>query len=475
MPKSVPRETLMMDANFRGVLPQNNTVSVARTTQASDTIGMAVPSNGQTASLNCAAAGTDPKVPTVSGGGQCAKPPRPATNSGKTRGKPQQWPRKGPQPGQARDIGKQLNVYHRTRWYKDAVMAGFKNKTALDKFNRVVKAFDDQIDPACIPVCTECGHSDLELCDHFITAKGVVVVDGAVAIPAGEQNIRFYFNWVERVKRMFTWPSFNTELPVNHNSAGFDNSQLPDDYLWPELAAYLRLYRNTSYEINGVFDREAKLAHYKKLALRYFDEGKIKMTDRLTASFINRMNHTIQACVDSRDDETLFACSTVQYNSFWKAPSALLSKIPLRALVIAGVIASPWLVSKLVIANWKLQGMVVKRIFETNFRILVSGSGLLLKQLWAMLKIIGIVLKESTPKYLKTALSAALRHLLSLIQQLSCKVAGITSLKASTDVISKIPPQLSPSSFVGTYSTTSSTALHLASGRTFSRLMQRIL
>jgi len=343
-----------------------------------------------------------------------------------------------PPPGQARDttskkaIEQAVEGYHRTEWYSKAIKSGFKNLGALKRFNETVAAFQDQIDPLLVPVCMECGNSDVELCDHFVVAAKVAVdveEDALVIVPA--VNMKHRFQWVDKIRRMFTWPSFNSTLVQNHNLAGFRNEQIADTYIWPELFSYIRMGFNTTYVINGVNDRAAKLAHAKKLGVRFLDETKVSLADRNRPEFVNRFIHTVQRACDQRDDEMLLV-ETNPVHNFWVAPSTLLKVVGVGA-VCGTIYFSPVLAAKLHVALLKPIHSFCGRLLTGSVVSLLLGSLQALKYLTRTVLEIGSATRS-------IMWSGSATHSSTGIQQLSCRIAPTMCTRVFTSGISSILP-----------------------------------
>jgi hypothetical protein len=282
----------------------------------------------------------------------------------------------GTKAGQARQIAEGINEYRMTAWYTRAVEAGFKNPAALAKFNELVKAHADSVDPKSYPVCSECGHCDLNLCACFVVGAGVEIVhNDALAIPASV-NMRWRFDWVNRIRRMFTWPSFNSDSDYNPNLNGFSNHRV-EGLLWSEMLAYLRLKSNTSYVINNVYSREAKLCHMKRLALSFLDERKIPFSDRLTPNFVNVVQHTIQVATDQGDDTMLLEENRLVQN-FWPAPSRFSARFGMSRTVVLGLGVAALLSPKTTINAARVSLTTIlslwRRLAAVNAEILANGS-----------------------------------------------------------------------------------------------------
>lgn len=333
------------------------------------------------------------------------------------------------QPRQARDanlIVNAQNEHNVTEWYLSAVKHGFKNSAALDRFNTTVAGIASEIDPRRVPVCTECGNSDVILCEHYIVNGGVVIVnDDAIAIPTtGGFFMRWRFQWFERVQRMFVWPRFDSSVLVNHYNAGFDPSVIPDTEIWPEMLCYIRLHLHTEYKIDGEFNRPAKLAHCKKLANRFLTDNRIKISDCLSPEMVNKIQLTVARACDQRDDQTLFKKDDPRRN-FWIAPG----RIPVKHLIIAAAIISPPIVASVVSASLRMKIFVFGRLVQANAEILANGS---------------VQVSKSAVRTTAVVMTALGRHTWSglvqpcwtWIRQLSCRVVDTMCMNHYTNAIS---------------------------------------
>lgn len=335
--------------------------------------------------------------------------------------------------GLAQTIKQDLNVYNFTRIYSEAVKKTFANKAALDNFNAWVIANRNSIDPAAMVACVDCGHSDLTLCDCWITAapNAVTVLPGAVlAVPTGAVNIRWRFMWVDTVKRMFAWPSYNPDLPINHYTGHMTNAHIPeDDMLLEDMLCYIRQNLNTSYSINGVKDRSAKLAHSKKLAIRFLDERKVPLGERLTSRFVASMHLTVQKACDQPDDDFLLAENDENYNSF---SLSVFRKAPVRPVLILGAaILCPILLSRVHVAWMKGVTWGLKRLVTSLTRTLVHGSVSTFGLIPHTIHQLGIAIKDIT-------LSGVLMPCYIAIQPLLCNIARTMSSVASRTGISNL-------------------------------------
>lgn len=349
-----------------------------------------------------------------------------------------------------------VDMFSATRWYLAAVKAGFKNHQALHAFNALVRTRIDDIDPMQVPVCFECGESNAELCDHFVVGVGVSADDGAIAIPAAQGfAIKWRFNWVNRVQRMFTWPRFDSENLINHYNRGFDPSIIPDQEIWPELLCYIRLNLMTEYKIDGLFNRKAKLAHCQKLAQRFFTEFKIKQQDLLEPAIVNKIKLTIARACDQRDDQTLFKECDPRRN-FWVAPGSILKHLSANKLILAAAIISPMTVAFAVNASMRMKLFIFGRLVKANAEILVSGSILISRSVIQ-------TVHELMSALARNIFSGDATYYLNQIQQSSWLAAPITFMNRSINVISRTLQSHNPSDLISRSSTALSTISHSVS------------
>lgn len=357
-----------------------------RPVKRSVSTGIAAPSNGKSCSPS--SAGVPSGGPSTSTGGFTKKPIGDGPKQTKANDKPKAQgigSSKQGRPSTAtkrndvkQDIVKQVAQFKNTNTYLAAADKGFKNRDALDKFNSWVHRSD--IDPSKVRVCNECGACDLQLCEHFIVnSPTVATVDesGALLIPSGPCNFAYRWMWVEKVKRMFVWPKFNADVVNNHYLDGFDNELLGDSLINEQLFNYIRLGMNTSYVINGVDDRSARLAHCHKLALRYMDERKIKQADRTDTRFVNVVTSTIQRACDSAENRMLYARNNPNHN-FWPAPRLIMTSCALAG--VAAVISSRTLRHGIFTALQPRITSTPRRLILAFWEILLNGSIRLLKE-----------------------------------------------------------------------------------------------
>jgi hypothetical protein len=221
------------------------------------------------------------------------------------------------QPGQAREklrqdkfdvskLAKAVQSYHFTDVYSRGVSGGFKDKSALDKFNCWVKEHVDAIDPKSTVVCGHCGAADLLLCEHFVTnSSSNAAADGALVINAPLRT-QYYFSFqiIDGLKKMLLWPTFDFARQNNRLLGGFSNSDISDDNLIPELYNYVKLRMQTSYTVNGKEDRALRLAHCSRLSHKWLESRKLKIED--DTGMTNRVMFTIQRVCDNAENQVLY-------------------------------------------------------------------------------------------------------------------------------------------------------------------------
>jgi hypothetical protein len=319
-------------------------------------------------------------------------------------------------------IAQGMNEYTSTAWYAAAVKQGFKNQAALDRFNATVGERLDEIDPRQVPVCADCGRSDAQLCScSIVNLNGTVEVinDDALAIPIAAPNIRWRFDWVDQVKRMFIWPRFDNNQLVNHNIGWLGNNQVPEDVVWGEMLCFIRLKMNTTYKVNGVDDRAARLAHAKKLAQLFLDTNKVPLRSQLDPAFVNRVHHTIQKATDQNDDNFMLAENNEEHSwlsVFQKVPWRLTGRLGLAALAIA----YPRLVASLGTAVLTVLLTIWRQFHKADSLLIANGSVLVLRSILSQLKF-------TTYAFGASIWNGLVMPCYTAIQQWLCRIAGTIS------------------------------------------------
>jgi len=280
-----------------------------------------------------------------------------------------------------RQLAAEVESYHRTEWYTQCVGQGFATQAALDRFNEFVRANADGIDPRVAPVCRHCYSSDLVLCDCFVAAAAAnaAVLEGdALLVPNAKRNFVWQWDWWNRVKRMFVRPNYDPQLPINHQIGWLSNASLGDDMVNTEMLAYIRLYLNVDYTINGVFDRRSKLAHAKKLALRWLDEKKIPMKARETSLAASCLSATVQKATDMEDDDMLLARNNEKHNitQYFRRPPGFGM---LRVVVIAGLLMCPGLTVRTARAAMSITEWTFVRLTTPVIQFWAHGSAMFVR------------------------------------------------------------------------------------------------
>lgn len=387
-----------------------------------------------------------PQVTTTKGNGSSRKMaksslPSPAVKSSKSQRLSTRPSKKSRKDRDLNSIKTDITVYKNTDWYQKAVIAGFKNKTALRAFNDKIVQIAQSIDPAATPVCSECGNSDLILCDHYIISRGVEEESGVILIP-GDRHVRFRIRVIDNIRRMFTWPRFDPSADFNRQIGWTDPEELGDDFLQSQMLAYIRQHLNVSYDLNGVRDRKAKLAHAKKLAIRYLDEKKIKLDVRTNPKFVNVMHRTVQIATDMGDDDWLLQEQNLSVYRFLKAPS------PRTVLLMSGI-ALPLLFPKTTLRSLNaLQRMIIS-LYEqrvlVNARTLLLGSSPLLKSAIRTLAHTSIAIVGDI-------WNMTFQPCYTAIRQLLCNIVRTMYMRVCTSVISSKLQTVIPSSSIGMFS-----------------------
>jgi hypothetical protein len=285
------------------------------------------------------------------------------------------------------EIAAGINTYRSTKWYRAALEKGFRTKIALDKFNLIALEKGDEIDPNAVPVCMNCGpmENPPALCDCYIVQSVTAVLEegDALLIPQGTANVNWRLDWVNGIKRMFTWPKFDTAANINHYMGWMSNSSLPEEQLlWPELLAFIRLKQNASYKVNGVDDRAARLAHSKKLSELFMNQQKVPLTMQLEPAFVNRVLFTVQKATDQPDSNFLLAENNEHHSLFRRVPWRTVG----RATLLVAALLSPPLVAKLANVFLRIFLAIWRRLHQTDALILANGSTLILRSVLSQLK-----------------------------------------------------------------------------------------
>jgi hypothetical protein len=286
-------------------------------------------------------------------------------------------------------IKREEHKFRITEMYKAAWQKGFASQQALEKFNTWVKNNEDFIDDAAMPVCMECGDPKLSLCEHFIhKAKNTVeVVEDQLLIPRGQTNFTWRLQWVNKVRRFFTWPKFNFEEPDNGDLGGFSNDDIPQDQLLVPLYNYIRMTKNTHYNVNGVWDRQACLAHCHKIGTRYLDEIKYPVEQRVVSNFVNRFHMTVQRAADEIENQTLHQYRNPTKNLlFLLARGKHVRRGMVMALPVALAMLSPRLRSAIYTALLRPIISYLRIHLQASVELLLHGSALTFAQIVRLIR-----------------------------------------------------------------------------------------
>ena len=334
-----------------------------------------------------------------------------------------------------RQLAAEVESYHRTEWYTQCVGQGFATQAALDRFNDFVRANADGIDPRMAPVCRHCYSSDLVLCDCFVAtaAANAAVLEGdALLVPNAKRNFVWQWDWWNRIKRMFVRPNYDPQLPINHQIGWLSNASLGDDLVNTEMLAYIRLYLNVDYTINGVFDRRSKLAHAKKLALRWLDEKKIPMKARETSLAASCLSATVQKATDMEDDDMLLARNNEKHNitQYFRRPPGIGM---LQVVWIGGLLMCPALTVRTARAAISFAEWTLIRLTTPLIQIWASGS------------VSGVRLEARTALNIVRAVLASISNGIVMpcfiaTRQWLCNTALTMSSAASNTAISNVLP-----------------------------------
>lgn len=295
---------------------------------------------------------------------------KPGAKGGSKSGEPDRW------------IKSAVEQYYLTQHYTTAVAEGFCTYNERIRFNTWVLQNQGSIDPKVGSYCRDCGDVSLMVCHHKEYRNDPVLATPEHDDPAVLFSVPSVISWrftaLEQLRDWFRLPKFNPALNRNPYISGFDTQLVEDVLVNDKMASYIRLHLNTSYKINGVYDREAKVSHCHKLALRFCDEEKISHAAKCQPGFVNSMQLTVQRCADSGMEEMLFAESSGVKNGFWNLLNFPRARPSRNHLIMAGVLvfaASPTLRRKVITAVVKTKLFIFRKYFETNTDIILIGSG----------------------------------------------------------------------------------------------------
>jgi len=216
-----------------------------------------------------------------------------------------------------------VTSYRLSSLYAKGLIA-YESKAALDRFNGWVETHAADIDPALAKVCHLCGSADLILCDHNIVRRGdeIVTQTGyAPEVPLRTTHFWSYHLW-DSLKQAMNWPKFDLSAQNNRDLAGFDNGDVTDDNIIPELYNYVKLRMQTSYAVNGVDNRPLRLEHCRRLASKWCESRNLEKRAEENTLLTNRIMFTIQRVCDNIE-------SRVMYEYTDPAQNFLLARLPI--------------------------------------------------------------------------------------------------------------------------------------------------
>jgi len=118
--------------------------------------------------------------------------------------------------------------------------------------------------------------------------------------------------FVDGVRRMFMAPHFAMNVVNNHYLAGVSNADIPDTDVNESLYNYIRVHMHVHYKVNGREDRDLRLEHCRKLALRWAAQNKIP-TPTLSLD-TNWYLKTIQIACDQAENALLYSYVNPNYS-----------------------------------------------------------------------------------------------------------------------------------------------------------------
>jgi len=294
---------------------------------------------------------------------------------------------KGKGPGGTKAAGDPCDRGHKEYVYTKVYLAGrdklYATRAALDKFNTWVLAHADLIDPAEQASCHICGDVDLRLCEHHLVAE--LVVDPVVPEVIAPE---FHWSWnpLTQLRALFATPRFNLGVVNNKNLAGFANEHISDQMIVRPCYNYVTANMQTSYQVSGRDDRNLRLAHCHRLAMRWVETTSNK--DRLMEDtvFKNQVLITVQRACDNDELRVLYGYTDPNENFglAWLPTSVLVRMLFYLACMVCFVMVGrvvwpsllPWLAD---IAAWHYMGTV-----RTLLLTMQSGSSRLF---WSALAI----------------------------------------------------------------------------------------
>lgn len=293
-------------------------------------------------------------------------------------------------------IDKSVHQYRMTEVYKKAVGAMFKDKKALENFNKWTQRMKGQIDPAAFSMCENCGHipENLELCECYIRPEPAnAEVDKEILyVPLVESKVVWRSNWLNGVRQWFVKPQLDLRSSENPYVGGFSNECIRPDALLKDLYTYLLLRRKADYIVDGVDDRRARVNHFTTLAQSWLLEHKEKTIGQ-SPELARRVAHTIQRAADDPVHDILLQRSDPVKNKFWQyfSLARMAAKILQNKRLL--IMLTPVLLTmlpgrlRLKIYNAFLRPCIsyLRRHLQVSAEVLLTGSAHVLRQIILLL------------------------------------------------------------------------------------------
>lgn len=229
-----------------------------------------------------------------------------------------------------------------TTQYLKLIEREYTDKKQLDRANAWVKANIKDLDPSRMHVCTTCDDgADFNICAchlKIITTQTVVDDNAAFRTRHWEKPLGRLTNDIYNV---MGWdkPSFYPEQPYNKKLRGFENKHIHPSFIIPKLYSYISVNMNTCYPNSyGIEDRDLRIEHCRRLALRYAELHSLDVTDLLVA---NRIKHTVQRVCDQQENAMLYEKDDSLDQSFLQAwlPRTLQGWLMLSLLFVAAILS----------------------------------------------------------------------------------------------------------------------------------------
>jgi len=118
--------------------------------------------------------------------------------------------------------------------------------------------------------------------------------------------------FVDGIRRMFMAPHFAMNSVNNHYLGGVSNADIPDTDINESLYCYIRVHMHVHYKVAGRENRDLRLEHCRKLALRWAAQNKIPTPT--IALDTNWYVKTIQIACDQAENALLYSYVDPNYS-----------------------------------------------------------------------------------------------------------------------------------------------------------------